>query len=330
LFQFAAPYCTPRTGRRSWGLTLRTIQPRLPKSGDHPWLAAYRKALGREDLAPVTLRGYHSDLGAFLHWYAPQPLERLAALDLAHFRQHLSRDRHLQPSSINRKLEAVRRFCRWAHASGKLASNIAADVKLLRVARGHQPKGLTSPEVLAILRTAGQSHHGLARRNYALVQIMLQAGLRVSEVARLSIRDLEIRDRVGRVKIQGKGAKERIVPLNTTARRALNVYLQTRSEIHEQQHAVFLSETGTPLSVRSIQTVIANLARRARLKRIPVSAHTLRHTFALNFLQQNPGKLIELATLLGHESLDTTAVYTQPSEEELAEQVEKSLLNVDR
>jgi site-specific recombinase XerD len=83
------------------------------------------------------------------------------------------------------------------------------------------------------------------------------------------------------------------------------------------------------MPVRTIQAVIASVARRARLKRAAVSAHTLRHTFALGYLRDNPGKLVELAGLLGHESLDTTAIYTRPSRDDLAADLERSHLNVD-
>jgi site-specific recombinase XerD len=84
------------------------------------------------------------------------------------------------------------------------------------------------------------------------------------------------------------------------------------------------------MPVRTIQAVITSLARRARLKRAAVSAHTLRHTFALGYLRDNPGKLLELASLLGHDSLDTTAIYTRPSRDDLAADLEHSHLNVDR
>lgn len=73
--------------------------------------------------------------------------------------------------------------------------------------------------------------------------------------------------------------------------------------------------------------MVTELARRAKITRIGVSAHTMRHTFALKFLERNPGKLVELAALLGHESLDTTAVYLRPSQEDMAEGVERSRLN---
>ena len=233
----------------------------------------------------------------------------------------------MKPASINRKLEALRRFCRWAHTSGRLRTNVAAELRLARTSRGTRPKGLVAPEVQALLRAAGQSRRALARRNYAVVQLLLQAGLRVSEAAALRLEDLEIHERQGRVHIRGKGNKERYVPLNATARRALHAYLDVR-EATGTQDPVFLSETGAALSVRSIQSLITELARRAHLSRTPVSAHTLRHTFALGYLKQNPGKLVEFATLLGHESLDTTAIYTLPSEEDLAE-VERSSYNID-
>jgi len=82
------------------------------------------------------------------------------------------------------------------------------------------------------------------------------------------------------------------------------------------------------LSVRSIQQAIASIVTRAGINRIQVSAHTLRHTFAVNYLKSNQGKLVELSTVMGHESLDTTAIYTRPSREDLSEDLERSPLNV--
>lgn len=158
---------------------------------------------------------------------------------------------------------------------------------------------------------------------------MVQAGLRVSEVATLRIGDTIIRERSGGVRVrQGKGLKAREVPLNATARRALRLYLGARNGA-DAQESLFLSERGGAMPARTIQAVISQLARRAGIDRVRVSAHTLRHTFALNYLRQNPGKLVELASLLGHESLDTTAIYTRPSSEELAQDLERSRLNVD-
>jgi len=162
-----------------------------------------------------------------------------------------------------------------------------------------------------------------------MAQLMLQAGLRVGEVAALQLADVSMSDRSGSVRIRhGKGLKAREVPLNATVRRALKQHLDQR-QAPGQDAALFVSSRETTMPVRTIQAVMTSLARRARLTRVAVSAHTLRHTFALGYLRDNPGKLVELASLLGHESLDTTAIYTRPSRDDLAADLERSHLNVD-
>jgi site-specific recombinase XerD len=309
---------------------LREIQPPAAIRGDHPWAAEFVRALAREDLSPLTVRGYARDVALFLDWYVPNKLEKLSIVHLIHYRQHLADEKGFRPASLNRRLGALRRFCRWAHEQKKLKSNVAAEVKLARTVRDVRPKRLNEPEIQALLRAAGQSPHGLGKRNYALIQIMLQTGLRVSEAAHLRVADLVLHERAGSVRVrQGKGRKEREIPLNSSARRGLRTYLATRGPL-EPSDPVFISESGARLSVRSIQSVLAELARRAKITRLPVSAHTTRHTFALAFLKRHPGKLVELAALLGHESLDSTAIYTQPSQEEMPDDLETSGLNADR
>ena len=242
------------------------------------------------------------------------------------YRQHLVNVARLRSSTINQRLQAIRCLCRWAERQGFLKSNPAAVVKSLRVAKRRRPTSLTEPEVHSLLRVAGESKRGRAKRNYGLLQLLLQTGLRVGELTSLKLGDVQIRDRSGQVQVR-EGNKEREVPLNASARRALGAYLQLR---HEAQPGdpLFLSDRDRAFSPRAIQTLLQRLARRAKIARLRVTPHLLRHTFALNYLHQNPGKLVQLANLLGHESLDTTAIYTQPSGEELAEDLERSQLNV--
>ena len=296
-------------------------------------MTAFLLTLERDDLAPATVRGYRYDLRHFLAWRrtvqaGPFVIQDLAEHDLIAYRQHMVAAGR-RPAAINRRLEALRRLCRWARETGALTSDVAQGVRPVRTVRDRQPVGLADIEVHAILRAAGASSHGLAARNYAMVQLMLQAGLRVGEVAALRITDITMNDRSGSVRIRhGKGLKAREAPLNATARRALKQHLERR-QASGKDGPLFISSRETAMPVRTIQAVITSLARRARLKRAVVSAHTLRHTFALGYLRDNPGKLVELASLLGHESLDTTAIYTRPSRDDLAADLERSHLNVD-
>ncbi|HEV2498739.1 MAG TPA: tyrosine-type recombinase/integrase [Terriglobia bacterium] len=290
---------------------------------------AFLRSLRLADLAEATRRGYAGDLRRFRCWIeetrgARAALGRLDTVDLINYRQHLIRSEKLRAASVNRKVQALKKFFAWAQQQKIVRSNPAAALRFLRRPATSQPKGLQPGEVQALLRAAGQTGHGLARRNYALLQVLLETGLRVGETARLTIADCEIKDRSGRVLVRaGKGSKEREIPLNASARRALSLYLKARPGIAGHD-PLFLSERGgRAMSLRTMQATIQKLARQAKVNRLPVSAHTCRHSFAHSFLRRNPGKLVELAALLGHESLDTTAVYLRPSADALARAVEK-------
>ena len=224
-------------------MTLRAIHAADAILAEPDWMAAFLASLARDDLAPATLRGYRYDLRHFLAWHRTVQdgafaIEGLAEYDLIAYRQHMVAAGR-RPATINRRLEALRRLCRWARGTGALTSDVAQGVRPVRTVRNRQPVGLTDIEVHALLRAAGASSHGLAARNYAMVQLMLQAGLRVGEVAALRIADITMNDRSGSVRIRhGKGLKAREVPLNATARRALKQHLERRQRRRQRCAAV--------------------------------------------------------------------------------------------
>ena len=306
-------------------MTLRTIHPATRNPADHAWLAAFLKQLRREDLSPMTVRGYQSDLRLFLRWYASPALEKLTAVDIMNYRRHLSGG-GLKPASINRKLEGAAPALPLGAPRGKtcrqsrLRSKAGAD---------HARSAARGSDRIGGYRAASCRRPVPARAEQAQLRPAAGAAAnraRVSDAAALRVGDVVLRERAGSVKVHGKGGKERQLPLNSSARRGLSAYLETRQPLRPDDPLI-TSETGAAISVRSIQSVIRELARRAKITRLPVTAHSLRHTFALHYLERNPGKLVELAALLGHESLDTTAVYLRPSQEEMAQGVERSRLN---
>src|SRR3954469_23261652 len=223
------------------------------------WMTAFLASLAHDDLAPATLRGYRYDLRHFLAWHrtiqdSPFTIEGLAEYELIAYRQHMVAAGR-RPATINRRLDALRRLCRWARGTGALNADAAGNVRPMRTVRNRQPAGLTDAETHALLRAAGASSHGLAARNYALVQVMLQAGLRVGEVAALTVADISMSDRSGGVRIrQGKELKARDVPLNAIARRALKQHLEQRGASGKAV-ALFTSSRETAMPVRTIQAV---------------------------------------------------------------------------
>ena len=218
-------------------------------------LTPFLASLVAEDLSPKTVDGYRQDLLAFRRWYRESRRtelrwEKLGSIDLISYRQHLVSVEQLRPATVNRRLQALRRFCRWARDGKILKADPCETIKSVRVTKRGRPQGLEEPEVHALLRVAGESRYGHARRNYAVVQFLVQTGLRISEAAALCSADLKLRERTGSVRVrQGKGRKEREVPLNASARRALRTYLEPRGALPPEA-PLFLSGRGGPMAVR--------------------------------------------------------------------------------
>jgi site-specific recombinase XerD len=257
--------------------------------------------MSHSGLAPSTVRTYRHEVRYFVRWLEERTatpvgltLKTLAATDLLSYRQQLINVQRLRPATVNKRLQALRWLRRWTQRQGLVETDPAAEIKSMRVAHRRQPEGLTEPEVHSLLRVAGTSRKGQRHRNYAIVQLLLQTGLRVGELVNLRVCDITLQARSGWVRVRiGKDELEREVPVNGSARRALGLYLGTRTETNNRD-PLFTSQRGEALSERSVQALIQTLARRAKLVRIPISPHTLRHTFALSYLRRSSRQTLKV------------------------------------
>jgi site-specific recombinase XerD len=312
-------------------------------------LLSWRQYLQEQDHAAGTVKKYTQAVSHFLRWYeqeerAPLRLMALTPIALIGYRNELQHEQHKSMNTINLRICALRAWCAWLVDQGYLANDPSARVKLVSGEAGSKRKGLSHAQVNALLRQTQVSLDPV--RNYAIVQVLLQTGIRLSECSALTFGDISFGERGGMLLIRaGKGNKVRSVPLNASARDAVASYVAPRLSIEKpsikavatnwpkQQSSVwfeplFESQKGGRLTTSAMGQMIADLVKLAEgLVPEEASAHTLRHTFARNYLAQYPGDVVGLATLLGHSSLDTTRLYSQPSVEQLSTRVEQLNMN---
>jgi integrase/recombinase XerC len=293
---------------------------------------AYLVGVGKSD---HTVKAYSHDVASFGQWWeqstgrAFQP-QVVVSPDIVEYRGYLQRQGR-KPATINRRLNALRKFFLWAKRE-QLATDTPFDILenvFVKVQQDVSPGWLDPNEQLTLVRAVRDKGN---RRDLTIIQTFLNTGLRLSELAVLKVSDIEISERRGTLFVRsGKGIKQREIPLNKQARAALSAYLEEREQIEvddldeEERERVFFGQRG-PLTERGLDQLVAKYAYQARLENC--TAHTLRHSFAKNLVNAGTS-LDEVASLLGHESLDTTRVYTRPSRQDLERSVRRAAGELD-
>jgi len=262
----------------------------------------YRRFLKRRNCSRYTLRNYMSTLKGFVIWIS-EPIEQVTARTVLAFIDHLL-DQHLSPKSIKCYLDGIRGF--YDYLIDEENIQIVNPVKrgyVLKLSRP-LPRYLRDEEIPRLFAVIDN------KRDRAIFMLMLRCGLRVEEVAQLTVGALDL-PRSQLFVYRGKGAKDRVVYLSRDAQQALLEYLKSRS--FSRMKRVFLVDKGrckgNPISVRGIQKRMEQYARNAGLK---VCCHQLRHTMATQLLNAD-ADLVTIQDLLGHSRIKTTQRYCQVS-----------------
>lgn len=280
----------------------------------------FLKDLERQEASPRTRASYRLDLLHFFRWFeqtvgdASTP-EAVTPTDVREYRGHLLTVERRQPATVNRRLAALRRFFQWAKAMGLARELPTENVKGV-ASSPRAPRWLEKRDVDRLVRTV--ERHGNTR-DLAIVLTLRHTGIRVSELSNLALSDVETSERKGSLTVRsGKGGKFRVLPLNVDARRAVASYLEVRPTVSTDR--LFVGQRGEGVSSRAVELLVTKYARLANLE--AVTPHTLRHSFGKHALDAG-ADLVSVASLLGHERLETTAVYTTPSQRDLEKVVEK-------
>ncbi|MBA1148967.1 site-specific tyrosine recombinase XerD [Ectothiorhodospiraceae bacterium WFHF3C12] len=289
---------------------------RQPAEGDRDLIAAFLDALWMEHgLSDNTLGAYRSDLGAFAAWLDSRGIGLLNVtrdLLLGYLAECVQRGR--KPRSTARLLSALRRFYRYQVREGRLQADPTAEVEAPKLGRP-LPEALTESDVEALL-TAPPPEEPLGLRDRCMLEVLYATGLRVSELVGLQLD--EVNGRQGVVRVQGKGGKERLVPVGDEALDWLQQYLRLGRPAllgRRQSPHVFVTGRGGAMTRQAFWYRIKHHAAQAGIRK-PLSPHTLRHSFATHLLNHGADlRVVQL--LLGHSDLSTTQIYTHVARQRL-------------
>jgi len=259
------------------------------------------------NLAERTRQEYRHDLDDLLAFLAKRNLTTVAGVglpDLEAYQAEMDR-RGYKAATRERKTYAIKTFFKWLHRQGLVASNVASQLVPPR-AQKTEPRYLSKSEYQALLRAC--SHQP---RDAAIIEVYLQTGMRLSELARLTLADVELPKRISRdpdnmgwVRVTRKGGKIEEIPLNYKACQALKAWLKVRPQVDHD--GLFVSKFKTKMTPRAIQYMVRKYLREAGIQ--GASVHTLRHTMATHHVAAGTD-LKTVQETLGHADLSTTAIY---------------------
>jgi site-specific recombinase XerD len=285
-------------------------------------LQLFLRALQGQNFSPKTLRAYGDDLTQFLAWVEKNRVDwespaRFTRGDIEGFMQYLAAQRMTGVTRV-RKLAAIRKFFTFLEENSILAANPAHTVKGARRAE-KEPNILYKEQYKALLYEASDNI-----RDYAIIQTFLQTGIRLSELVNLRVEDVDLEHRNLTVR-QGKGKKDRQIPLVDDVLKALRNYVRYRNtELILDDDTFFLAKNGTSMNVSTVKYLVAKYVKKAGIRK-KVSVHTLRHTFGAHKADKHMS-LATLQELMGHKKKETTLKYIHLAKTNLRQEMVQTAL----
>ncbi|MDL1965096.1 MAG: site-specific tyrosine recombinase XerD [Candidatus Desulfofervidus auxilii] len=277
----------------------------------------YQFLILERGLSQNTVVAYASDLNKFQDYLRQKGIEDFTKVQTREIEGfiHWLTQKKLSPRSRARVLATIKTFFRFLILSQRLETSPAVLIETPRFPK-KLPQVLSLEEVERLLEQPDTTHpRGL--RDKAMLELLYATGLRVSELVRLKLNQLNLE--VGYISVVGKGAKERLVPVGRQAQQALTQYLKHgRSALLKTPSPyLFIGYRGRPLTRQGFWEIIKKYAIKSGINK-PISPHTLRHSFATHILERG-ADLRSVQTMLGHSSITTTQIYTHVTETRIKE-----------
>jgi len=278
------------------------------------YLEAFEMHLRSKDRSENTISCYIRDTLQFIAWYRGKTqygLDKLIELDGVEYKKYLQASDQ-SVVTINRKLASINVFCRWMLKQGHVKDEIRIEAVRNRDVR--QYKGLEDKD---LWRLRNEIHRQGDRMHIAIIEILIGTGVRVSELVGIRLNDIEISERKGLLRVQGKGNAQRTLPINKDVRRAIQRYLEIRPDSGPEY--LFIGQRGA-LERNSINLILNKYGDRVNVK---VTPHMLRHTVGYRLVKTTP--LTTIQQILGHDNVSTTNIYTLTTQQDM----EIALANIE-
>ena len=268
-------------------------------------------------LSDNTKDSYKFDLLDFSKYLEENKINNIKSLsekDIINYLSYLKDEKKLKARSIERHITTLRMLYKYLIKNEILENDITLNIDNLKLGR-HLPDVLTIDEVNDLLDIKINTIYDI--RTKAMLEIMYSSGLRVSELVNLELSDIDMFNDT--ILINGKGSKERIVPIGEYSKKYLNDYLEVRSELIKRKNGnpnkLFLNNHGKPITRNGFNSLLNNILKEKGIEK-NVTPHTLRHSLATHMLD-NGADLRSIQELLGHSDIVTTRIYTHVSKNQI-------------
>jgi integrase/recombinase XerC len=276
------------------------------------YINGFKGYLQAKDKSINTVSCYVRDTKAFISWYESRTdagIEKVIELDLVEYKKHLQGSGEAV-ITINRKLASINSFLKYLKQEGIINESIA--VSVIKDKDKRQFKGLTDKE---LWKLRNEIHRSGNLMHICIIEILLQTGIRVSELVNIKISDITITERKGSLQVIGKGNAKRTVPLNKDARKAIEKHLEARQ--NDGSEYLFIGQRGA-IKRNAVNLILESYGERLQIK---VTPHMCRHTLGYNLVKKNI-PITTIQQILGHESITTTNLYTQTPEDDMVKALE--------
>ena len=294
-------------------------------------------------LAERTIEEYYTDIRLFLRYIYENnhntgktlseidirdmnvsEIKNISVSDIYNFIFYTSDERHNKDRARYRKISSLRSFFKYMEKTAHIIEKDPTKDLDVPVPKASLPKFLSLNESLRLLETADTAD---SRRDYCIITLFLNCGMRLSELVGIDIKDIDFYE--NRLKVLGKRSKERMVYLNQACVDALQKYLVIRKNNPKaaDEPALFISNQNRRISKRRVQQIVEETLQKANLDGKGITTHKLRHTAATLMYQYGDADVLTLKELLGHANIATTEIYTHLNSESVRNAVENNPLS---